>query len=69
MSWRQRGIVALLRLAALGTGAYNAGYDVSFRDHYSNYMPGALILSRRDKAFEPSRRLYIYRYKIAKGRD
>lgn len=37
--------------------AYKAGDDADIGDYLSNYLPGALtISSRRDKAYEPSRR-------------
>lgn len=49
--------------------AYKRGHDVRKRDHYSNYMPGALYLSRRDKAFEPSRRPDFFRHSDLQGRD
>ena len=47
-----------LRLYPAAAGAYNAGHDdTPFRDHYSNYVPGALIqTSRRDKAYGIPRR-------------
>jgi hypothetical protein len=44
-------------LDACRVRAYKAGHDDRPCDHHSNYMPGALTkTSRREKAFEPSRR-------------